>query len=141
MLAGLLAALRSWFITSSLPELESLGVGAPVSAVPSLQRHTLVLRPANSEQHVDVIVSELIERRWYYLLLHNNRSSALKALVLSGESENQRHQRSVVSQELAKFLKEPSFQEQRQQYRVRLYRAVRGEYGIVVPAKRRKQPF
>jgi hypothetical protein len=43
--------------------------------------YALTLEKENSEKHVAVIVSELVERRWYYLLLHNNRSSLLKALL------------------------------------------------------------
>jgi amino acid transporter len=39
------------------------------------------LERENSETHVAVILPELVERRWYYLFLHNNRSSVLKALL------------------------------------------------------------
>jgi amino acid transporter len=49
--------------------------------VKPLVEYALSVEKENSEKHVAVIVSELVERRWYYLLLHNNRSSALKALL------------------------------------------------------------
>jgi hypothetical protein len=49
--------------------------------VKPIVEYALTLEKENSEKHVAVIVSELVERRWYYLLLHNNRSSLLKALL------------------------------------------------------------
>ena len=33
-------------------------------------------------RNVAVVVPELVETRWYYSLLHNNRSAILKALLL-----------------------------------------------------------
>ena len=36
----------------------------------------------NPGRQVAVLVPELVEKRWYYILLHNNRSSAIKALLL-----------------------------------------------------------
>jgi hypothetical protein len=44
--------------------------------------YALRLERANPGRHVAVLVPELVEKRWYYVLLHNNRSSALKALLL-----------------------------------------------------------
>jgi hypothetical protein len=43
--------------------------------------YALNVERENSETHVAVILPELVERRWYYLFLHNNRSSVLKALL------------------------------------------------------------
>jgi hypothetical protein len=45
------------------------------------------LERENSEKHVAVILPELAERRWYYLFLHNNRSSAWKALLYLQRSQ------------------------------------------------------
>ena len=44
--------------------------------------YALTLEKENPQSHVAVIVPELVEARWYYLFLHNNRSSLLKALLL-----------------------------------------------------------
>jgi hypothetical protein len=49
--------------------------------VKPIVEYALNLERENSETHVAVVLPELVERRWYYLLLHNNRSSALKALL------------------------------------------------------------
>ena len=44
--------------------------------------YSLNLEKNNPEGHVAVLIPELVESRWYYFLLHNNRSEALKALLL-----------------------------------------------------------
>lgn len=44
--------------------------------------YALKVEKENPQGHVAVIVPELVEARWYYLFLHNNRSSLLKALLL-----------------------------------------------------------
>ena len=44
--------------------------------------YALRLERENPGRHVAVLVPELVEKRWYYILLHDNRSSALKALLL-----------------------------------------------------------
>jgi Amino acid permease len=49
--------------------------------VKPIVEYALNLEKENSEKHVAVILPELVERRWYYLFLHNNRSSVLKALL------------------------------------------------------------
>jgi amino acid transporter len=49
--------------------------------VKPIVEYALGLEKENSEKHVAVILPELVERRWYFLLLHNNRSSLLKALL------------------------------------------------------------
>ena len=44
--------------------------------------YVLALEKANPHRQIAVIIPELVESRWYYNLLHNNRSTALKALLL-----------------------------------------------------------
>jgi hypothetical protein len=50
--------------------------------------YSLELEQANPDKTISVLIPELVESRWYYVLLHNNRSQALKALLLI--SGNQR---------------------------------------------------
>jgi amino acid transporter len=50
--------------------------------------YALGLEEANPDKTIAVLIPELVESRWYYFLLHNNRSQALKALLLF--SGNQR---------------------------------------------------
>jgi amino acid transporter len=45
------------------------------------------LEKENPQGHVAVIIPELVETKWYFLFLHNNRSSLLKALLLFGGSQ------------------------------------------------------
>jgi hypothetical protein len=40
------------------------------------------LRDENPSRQIAVIIPELVERRWYHHLLHNQRASVLKALLL-----------------------------------------------------------
>lgn len=42
---------------------------------------------ANPDKTIAVLIPELVESRWYYFLLHNNRSQALKALLLFSGNE------------------------------------------------------
>jgi len=44
--------------------------------------YVLALEQANPHRQIALIIPELVESRWYYNLLHNNRSTALKALLL-----------------------------------------------------------
>ena len=44
--------------------------------------YVLSLETDRPERTVAVLVPELVENRWYYSLLHNNRSTILKALLL-----------------------------------------------------------
>ena len=44
--------------------------------------YVLDLEKNNPDRHVAVLVPELVEYRWYYNLLHNNRSEILKAELL-----------------------------------------------------------
>jgi amino acid transporter len=55
--------------------------------VKPIVEYALNLERENPETHVAVILPELVERRWYYLFLHNNRSSALKALLYLQHSQ------------------------------------------------------
>jgi amino acid transporter len=50
--------------------------------------YTLELEQTFPDCTIAVLIPELVESRWYYVLLHNNRSQALKALLLI--SGNQR---------------------------------------------------
>ncbi len=43
--------------------------------------YTQDLENSNPDRTIAVIVPELVESRWYYVLLHNNRSQVLKALL------------------------------------------------------------
>jgi hypothetical protein len=44
--------------------------------------YILALEQTNPHRQIAVIIPELVENRWYYNLLHNNRSTTLKALLL-----------------------------------------------------------
>jgi amino acid transporter len=44
--------------------------------------YSLHLEKTNPDRHLAVLIPELVESRWYYLLLHNNRSEVLRALLL-----------------------------------------------------------
>jgi amino acid transporter len=43
--------------------------------------YVLVLERKNVDRQIAVIIPELVERRWYYYFLHNQRAAALKALL------------------------------------------------------------
>jgi amino acid transporter len=49
--------------------------------------YTQELEKANPEKTIAVLIPELVESRWYYFLLHNNRSQVLKTLLLYGENQ------------------------------------------------------
>jgi amino acid transporter len=49
--------------------------------VKPIVEYALNLEKEKPNEHIAILIPELVERRWYYLLLHNNRSSALKALL------------------------------------------------------------
>ncbi|MGB9197141.1 MAG: APC family permease [Terriglobales bacterium] len=55
--------------------------------VKPIVNYALEIEQAHPETHVAVIVPELVESRWYYLFLHNNRSALLKALLLFNGSQ------------------------------------------------------
>jgi hypothetical protein len=44
--------------------------------------YSLHLEKTNPDRHLAVLIPELVESRWYYLLLHNNRSEVLRVLLL-----------------------------------------------------------
>jgi hypothetical protein len=44
--------------------------------------YALELEQTNPNRTIAVMIPELVESRWYYVLLHNNRSQAIKALLL-----------------------------------------------------------
>jgi len=44
--------------------------------------YSIQLEKNNPDRQIAVLIPELVESRWYYFLLHNNRSEALKALLL-----------------------------------------------------------
>lgn len=84
---------------SRLVEAPAKAAGLPVPelvVIPSpfrfivrpILNYTLDLAHANPDRTIAVLIPELVESRWYYVLLHNNRSQALKALLLI--SGNQR---------------------------------------------------
>jgi hypothetical protein len=86
--------------TSSLCEHWDEWVGEPARAagysapqlvqIPSPYRHLhgplidqiLKLRDENPSRQIAVIIPELVERHWYHHLLHNQRASVLKTLLL-----------------------------------------------------------
>jgi hypothetical protein len=81
---------RSW---SELVEQPAKHAGLPVPELVLLKSpYRFVVRPIvdyilnvqseNPDRHVAVLVPELVESRWYYYLLHSNRSEILKALLL-----------------------------------------------------------
>ena len=49
--------------------------------VKPIVEYALQVENQNLDKHVAVVLPELMERRWYHILLHNHRSSALKALL------------------------------------------------------------
>jgi amino acid transporter len=49
--------------------------------------YALELEKANPDKTIAVLIPELVESRWYYFLLHNNRSQVLKALLLFSGNE------------------------------------------------------
>ncbi len=49
--------------------------------------YALELENANPDKTIAVLIPELVESRWYYFLLHNNRSQVLKALLLFSGNE------------------------------------------------------
>ena len=49
--------------------------------------YALEQEQANPDKTIAVLIPELVESRWYYFLLHNNRSQVLKALLLFSGNE------------------------------------------------------
>ena len=48
----------------------------------TIVNYTLDLANKNPERTVAVVIPELVETRWYHYLLHNQRASLLKAVLL-----------------------------------------------------------
>jgi amino acid transporter len=46
-----------------------------------IYRHILELEQNNPNRWISVLVPELVERRWYYYILHNQRAAALKLIL------------------------------------------------------------
>jgi hypothetical protein len=44
--------------------------------------YVLDLEKRNPDRQIAVLTPELVERRWYFKLLHNHRAAALKTLLL-----------------------------------------------------------
>jgi hypothetical protein len=49
--------------------------------VKPIVEYALQVESENLHTHVAVVLPELMERKWYHMLLHNHRSSALKAML------------------------------------------------------------
>jgi len=49
--------------------------------------YVLNLEEGNPERQIAVLIPELVERHWYLKLLHNHRSTALKAMLLLQSKE------------------------------------------------------
>jgi amino acid transporter len=68
---------------AGLPVPEFVALQSPFRfVVGPILAYVLALEQANPHRQIAVIIPELVESRWYYNLLHNNRSTALKALLL-----------------------------------------------------------
>jgi hypothetical protein len=55
--------------------------------VKPLVDYALQVEKENKHTHMAFIVPELIEAKWYYLFLHNNRAAILRTLLLFGGSQ------------------------------------------------------
>jgi len=70
-------------IEAGLPAPELVVLESPYRfVVRPIVDYSLNLEKNNPAGQVAVLIPELVESRWYYFLLHNNRSEALKALLL-----------------------------------------------------------
>jgi amino acid transporter len=45
--------------------------------------YAIELEKANPDRQITVLLGELVENRWYYALLHNNRAEVMRPLILS----------------------------------------------------------
>jgi amino acid transporter len=71
----------AWEAGLPVPELVTLKSPFRFVVRPILD-YVLDLEQANPDRQIAVLIPELVENRWYYTLLHNNRSAVLKALLL-----------------------------------------------------------
>jgi len=68
---------------SGLQEPELVVLPSPFRmTVGTIVDYTLALAEKNPERTIAVVIPELVESRWYHYLLHNQRASILKALLL-----------------------------------------------------------
>ena len=68
---------------AGLPVPEFVALQSPFRfVVGPILAYVLALEQANPHRQIAVIIPELVENRWYFNLLHNNRSTTLKALLL-----------------------------------------------------------
>jgi hypothetical protein len=83
---------------SELVEVPAKAAGLPVPqlvVLPSpfrfivrpILNYALGLEEMYPDKTIAVLIPELVESRWYYFLLHNNRSQVLKALLLFSGNE------------------------------------------------------
>src|SRR5580658_373149 len=82
----------SWW--HELVETPAREAGMPVPELVVLKsKYRFIIRPivdyaielemANPDRQVTVLLGELVENRWYYALLHNNRAEVIRPLILS----------------------------------------------------------
>jgi amino acid transporter len=82
----------------ALVEAPAKAAGLPVPELVVLQspfrfvirpilNYTLEAEQTNPDKTIAVLIPELVESRWYYFMLHNNRSQVLKALLLFSGNE------------------------------------------------------
>jgi amino acid transporter len=71
----------AWEAGLPVPELVTLQSPFRFVVRPVLD-YVLALEQANPDRQIAVLIPELVESRCYYNILHNNRSTALKALLL-----------------------------------------------------------
>jgi hypothetical protein len=83
---GLIQSWEQWVEASSrkagLPPPELVVINSPYRFVltPILE-HVLSLELQNPDRHIAVLVPEVVERRWFYFFLHNQRANALKVML------------------------------------------------------------
>jgi hypothetical protein len=69
--------------SAGLPSPQLVVIPSPYRRVFSLLlTYITQLKDANPGRQIAVIIPELVEHRWYHYLLHNQRASLLKALLL-----------------------------------------------------------
>jgi amino acid transporter len=71
----------AWEAGLPVPELVTLPSPFRFVIRPILD-YVLDLERSNPDRQIAVLIPELVENRWYYTLLHNNRSAVLKAMLL-----------------------------------------------------------
>jgi hypothetical protein len=70
-------------LAAGVPAPELVILGSPFRfVIKPIVDYALQLEMANPDRQVAVLLAELVESRWYYALLHNNRAEVLRALIL-----------------------------------------------------------